>query len=166
MTTQKFNHLLQKSKTDKRAWEEIHKEYYPILIYHLNRRFGNLISAEDIAQDVFVSLIPMENFGYIEAPEIWLRKVANFKAIDSIKYRHEEEPIPEDYPVPVRFDQLDLTEDVKKSLSYVDKQTREMIYLHFWEGYTETEIAKIMHMNPVTVRVRIYRAYLKIKKYY
>ncbi len=166
MTTQKFNHLLQKSKTDKRAWEEIHKEYFMRLTYYLKRRFGNLISAEDVAQDVFVSLITMENFGYIEEPDIWLRKVANFKAIDSIKYRHEEVPIPEDYPVPVRFDELDLTEDVKKSLSYLDKQSRDMIYLHFWEGYTETEIADFMHMKPTTVRVRIYRAYLKIKKFF
>ena len=164
MNPQKFNRLLEKMKTDKRALEEIHNEYYPILVLYLNRRFGKLVSAEDIAQDVFVSLMETKKFEYVKAPSTWLCKAAYFKAIDNLKYRREEVPLSDDYPLPFCLDDLAIAEDVKKCLSCLDEQSQQIIYLHHWEGYTHKEIAALMGMSPANVRVKISRAYRAIKK--
>lgn len=164
MKPQKFNRLLEKMKTDKQALDEIYNEYYPILVLSINRRFGKLVCAEDIAQDVFVSLLNAEKFEYIEAPSAWLSKIATNKAIDKLKYRREEVPLPDNYPLPFNLDDLAIAEDVKKSLSVLDKQSQEIVYLHFWEGYSHKEIAAAMNLSPANVRVKMSRAYRKLKK--
>ncbi len=153
-------------KTDMRALDEIHKEYYPILILYLNRRFGKHIPAEDIAQETLLSVLETKPTEYVEFPSTWLCKIAEFTAIDYMKRFEEELPLLPNRPSPFRLDNLLLNADVKRCLSTLDERMQEIIYLRYWEGYKHEEIAAAMNMSVINVRVTISRAYSLIKKYF
>lgn len=162
----RFNRLLQKMKTDKRALDEIHSEYYPILVLYLNRRFGKLVPAEDVAQEVFLSILEAKPTEYVEFPSTWMCRIADFTAIEYLKRFEEELPLLPDKPAPFRLDDLLLNADVKRCLSLLDETSQEIIYLHYWEGYKHEEIAQALNLSPVNVRVKASRAYSLIKKYF
>lgn len=166
MKPYRFNRLLQKMKTDKRALDEIHSEYYPILVMYVNRRFGKLVPAEDIAQEVFLSVLETKPTDYVDTPTAWLCKIAYFTAIDYMTRFEEELPLPPDEPAPFHFDDLLINEDVKRCLSLLDEKTQEIIYLRYWEGYKFKDIAKMVNLSAINVRVKACRAYSIIKKFF
>ena len=157
--------MLQQIKYDKRAIEEIYCEYFPKIVLHLTRRFGKLISPEDIAQEVFVVLMSMESFTPVEFPTTWIYRIADNKAIDKIKLKHKEIRLTENFAVPFNLDNLIIKEDIKNVLSKLDQESQLIIYLHIWERYTHKEIAKLLHLSHANVRTKISRAYAIIKKY-
>ena len=52
MEAHKFNRLLSRISCDKEAFELLYGEYYLKMKLHIRRRWGNLVAAEDIVQDV------------------------------------------------------------------------------------------------------------------
>lgn len=165
MNSHKFNRLLQKIQYDKKAIEEIYTEYFPKIVIHLTRRFGKLISAEDIAQEVFVTLMSTKNFSPVEFPTSWMNKIADNKAIDKIKQSHTEIQLTEAYAAPFSSENLVIKEDLKKVLEKLDEESQMIIYLHIWEGYGHKEIAELLNLSHTNVRTKISRAYSALRKY-
>lgn len=164
MNPHKFNRLLQKLKTDKQAIDEIYREYYPVLVMHLNRVFGQLVPAEDVAQNVFLSLMETETAGTVKHPTSWMCKLADHKALDYLKRRHDDLPLSEKDSVPFDLENLILSADMKKAFSFLDPETQEIVYMRFWEGYTAREIAEAKNMSLNCVRMRIFRAFKTLEK--
>ncbi len=164
MNAHKFNRLLQKLKTDKRALDEIYREYYPVLVMHLNRVFGRLVSAEDIAQNVFLSLMETETAEAVKHPTGWMCKLSEYKAVDDLKRRHVDLPLSPKESVPFDLDNLILSADMQEAFSLLDPETQEIVYMRFWEGYTAREIAEAKNMSLNCVRMRIFRALKTLEK--
>jgi RNA polymerase sigma-70 factor (ECF subfamily) len=164
MEAYKFNRLLKNITSDKKATTEIYCEYFPKLILHLRRRFGKLISPEDMAQETFLSLMSQSEFGYVEHPTTWMYTVADNKALDRIRRFHPELPLEEYLPDRFDFEELIMKEDVKVLLNELDDVSAKIIYLHHWEGYSHKEIAEILQMSCANVRTKISRAYAVLKK--
>ena len=53
---------------------------------------------------------------------------------------------------------------VMEAVWTLPKQYREVIYLHYYEGYTAPEIAKILRRNPNTVYTHLTRAKAMLKE--
>lgn len=164
MNPRKFNQLLQNIKYDKRVIEEIYHEYFPQIVIHLKRRFGNRISAEDIAQDVFVNLMTTDRFPKVEHPTSWINKLADHKAIDKLRTQHIDIELTENISDTFYIDNVILKEDIKKALKKLDKESQIIIYLHHWEGYDYKEISQMLHISCNNVRVKVSRAYSVLKK--
>lgn len=160
----KFNNLLKKLNTDKDALDEIYDEYYPLIVLHLRRRFGKLISAEDTAHDLFVKLLKIHQKDYIEHPISWFYKLADNNAIDEIRKRNEVLPLNELQGAPFNADSMFTRVEVMEYFSHLDKKMQQILYMHFWEGYSLKEIAQILDMNYTTVRVKVFRAYQKFRE--
>lgn len=165
MNSHKFNRLLQQIKYDKQAIAEIYCEYFPKIVLHLTRRFGKLISSEDIAQEVFMALMSADHFSFVKFPTTWIYTMADNKAIDKIRSSHKDIHLTENYAVPFNLDNLIIKEDIKKALSKLDQESQLIIYLHIWERYAHKEIAKLLHLSHANVRTKISRAYTVIKTY-
>ena len=112
----------------------------------------NSTDAEDIFQTVFLKYAlhdaPFESTGHEKA---WLIRVTSNACKDWLKSFFHSRTIPledlSDCAPAVTSEQY----AVMEALWSLPKQYRDVIYLHYYEGYTAPEIAGILKRNPNTV---------------
>ena len=124
----------------------------------------NKSEVEDIFQEVFLKYFLNAHLIHDEKHlKAWLCQVAFNKCKDSNKsYWHKNV---------VSFEGMDYlyegaeeTDEIIKEVLQLPPQYKEVIYLHYYEGYTIPEIAEIMRKNTNTVYTILRRAKLKLKK--
>lgn len=166
MEAKVFNNLLKEIKYDKSAIARIYEEYAPCVKTHLSSRFGEAIDVDDITHEVFykLMLIDWSKYKEVKSPSSWLFKIAEHLALDAIKkgrvdYLDDFESIGT-----FDLDKIIIAKDIKAALSHLDKLTAQIIYLNKYEGYTFKDIADLLSMGQIAVRVRASRGYKKLKK--
>ena len=122
----------------------------------------NMADAEEILQETLIKLLTAApRFESETHKKAWLLRVAANLSKNRI-----------DYNALRVSDELDenLAEEGREDLSFVwdavkslPVQFREVIHLHYYEGYSTAEIAKILGRNPATVRSDLHRAREKLK---
>ena len=118
--------------------------------------------ADDIFQEVFLQTVRKRPvFDSVEHEKAWLLRVAANLSKNRIEYNALR-----------TSDELsdELAEEGREDLSFVwdavkelPVQFREVIHLHYYEGYSTEEIAKILGRNPSTVRSDLRRGREKLK---
>ncbi len=166
MNANKFNKLFRKLNTDVKAFEQLYNEFYPKIVFHLRRCFGNQISAEEIAQELFLKLLKLEQKETINNPTAWLFTLAENLAKNTLDKIYFDLPLHPTFPAPFDIDSLILSEDMKKYLSALDKTSQTILYMHFWEGYSFKEISDVLGIEYVNLRKRVSRAYAELKKFF
>lgn len=120
----------------------------------------NRCDAEDVAQDVFLTYYrKAPRFVSAEKEKAWLMKVTvnRCKSLLRAKYR-QELPLTEDISYLPREESSVLT-----AVMELEEKYRVPVHLHYYEGYTLEEIAKLMHVRPGTVGNWLSRAREKLK---
>ena len=122
----------------------------------------NMADAEEILQDTLLKLLTAApNFESEAHKKAWLLKVAANLSKNRIEYNALRD-----------CDELDetLAAEGREDLSFVweavkqlPTQYREVIHLHYYEGYSTEEMAKILGRNPSTVRSDLRRGREKLK---
>ena len=122
----------------------------------------NMADAEEILQDTLLKLLTAApNFESEAHKKAWLLKVAANLSKNRIEYNALRD-----------CDELDdnLAAEGREDLSFVweavkalPTQYREVIHLHYYEGYSTEEMAKILGRNPATVRSDLRRGREKLK---
>lgn len=122
----------------------------------------NMADAEEILQDTLLKLLTAAPDFESEAhKKAWLLRVAANLSKNRIEYNALRD-----------CDELDdsLIAEGREDLSFVweavkalPTQYREVIHLHYYEGYSTEEIAKILGRNPSTVRSDLRRGREKLK---
>ena len=122
----------------------------------------NMADAEEILQETLIKLLTAApRFESETHKKAWLLRVAANLSKNRI-----------DYNALRVSDELDenLAEEGREDLSFVWEavkslpvQFREVIHLHYYEGYSTAEIAKLLGRNPATVRSDLHRAREKLK---
>lgn len=127
---------------------------------------GNMHDAEDIAQEVFLSIIKkdMTNFD-TEHEKAYIIRTAinkcnsfhrkkgklNIVYLDEV-YKNPDEPV------------FDLNErNILNELLSLDKKYRNALYLHYYEGYKAKDIAKILGTTTGNVTSLLKRGREKLK---
>ena len=139
------------------------EQYADMILRLCTVSLKNLQDAEDVLQTVFLKYaLSREAFQSAEHEKAWLIRVASNQCKDVLKSffrRHtvslEEAELPWTEPA-----QLDVLEAVRA----LPKAYREVIYLHFYEGYTAPEIARILRKNPNTIYTHLFRAKAMLKE--
>jgi RNA polymerase sigma-70 factor (ECF subfamily) len=119
--------------------------------------------AEDAVAEVFlVAWRRLEDVPTGEASRPWLyatarRVVANEARADARRSRLNEKL--NGQPVAIEQNEEEpLAGQVHEALAALAPRDRELLFLAECEGFTASEIGRIMHRPPVTVRVRLHRA--------
>ena len=122
----------------------------------------NMADAEEILQDTLLKMLTAAPDFESEAhKKAWLLRVAANLSKNRIEYNALRD-----------CDELDdsLAAEGREDLSFVweavkalPTQYREVIHLHYYEGYSTEEIAKILGRNPSTVRSDLRRGRQKLK---
>ena len=119
----------------------------------------NKADAEDTFQNVFVkyTLCP-KIFESGEHEKAWLIRVTVNESKDCLKsfFRRNAVSLEElrDYAPELDPDRYRVLEAVWA----LPKQYRDVIYLHYYEGYTAPEIAGLLNRNPNTVYTHLHKA--------
>lgn len=122
----------------------------------------NMADAEEILQETLIKLLTAApSFESETHKKAWLLRVAANLSKNRIEYNalRVSDELDENLAEEGRED-LSFVWDAVKSLPV---QFREVIHLHYYEGYSTAEIAKLLGRNPATVRSDLHRAREKLK---
>ena len=124
----------------------------------------NDADAEDIFQTVFLRYALRDRgFDTPEHEKAWLIRVTVNACKDLLKsfFHSRTVPLTE---LPAYLSQLAPERlAVMEAVWALPKQYREVIYLHYYEGYTAPEIAGILKKNPNTVYTHLARAKAQLR---
>lgn len=139
---------------------------YSDTIYRVSYQYvRNRADAEDVLQDVFLALLDALHRNDFESDEhmkAWLIRVAINKSINVAKSnaRRRKKEAAEEFAQP---DSQYL--DLESVLQKLPSEDREIVYLHYYEGYSAGEIAEMIGKNETAVFKRLSRSRKKLKSY-
>lgn len=145
--------------------EQLYKKYRDNIFAIGLNYFGNPSDADDIVQETFFKLSKSRTaFDSEEHIRNWLIRVAvnECKRISLSFWWRKRQPL-EEYLETVSFE----TKEENELFSAVMKlkpKYRQAIHLFYYEGYSTTEIANILHISQSTVTTRLARARHQLKE--
>ncbi len=145
---------------------------------------GHPEDAEDTMQEVLVKLLPyLRKFENPQALSVWLYKVArnrclmNRRGEKNSRSRHVslDELMPSQYELRDLIESKDPNPEINLLRSESDRRMREavlkvpplyrmVLVLHDMEGLTTSEVARVTGLRDGTVRVRLHRARLMLRR--
>ncbi len=173
---------------DERAFEEMVKLYQHRVFNVVYRMLGNAHEAEDVAQEVFVTVFKsIESFREEAKFSTWLYRIATNHCKNRIKYlgrrahgRTDEldENTPESQstgpsaslsPRQMQPDAvvegMQLERLVQEGIAHLDEEQRIVLVLRDVEELSYDEIAQITGLADGTVKSRLHRARLELRDY-
>jgi len=177
------NELFRKiAEYDSKALEELYDRYSPILYTLIKRIVNDKNVADEILSEVFVVIwrkIPKFNFD-MNNVYVWLIILARNKAVDKLRRDRDEGNLPEyndeyeDKFILPRLskviDQLDLKdaytarEKFEEALNKLTDAQQYVIFLAYYNGKTEKEIAEKLNIPLPTVKSKIKVALSNLKQ--
>ncbi len=163
-----------------RDFQEIYAEYYPKIAGYLRRLVGGL-DAEDAAQEAFVKISrSLDRFRGESSLSTWIYRIATNTAMDHLRKASrktlqvteedllptEGDRIPED--AGPRLDTLlirkDMNECIRGLVNELPDNYRTVLMLGDLEGFSNAEIGDVLGLSLDTVKIRLHRARLALKK--
>jgi RNA polymerase sigma-70 factor (ECF subfamily) len=156
-----FMHLVQR-----------HQERIRNLIYSI---LGYTHVVDDLAQDIFIKVYQsLPNFRYQSSFATWLYRVTVNRCRDEIRRNRVRrifrfDALPEwEHPVDSesteRTERVLINEALNTALQQLSESHRTVILLKEIEGLSYEEIAKVLHCGVGTVKSRLARARIRLKK--
>ena len=149
------------SRTDQMAAEALNT-YGNAILRCAYSYLHNMADAEEILQDTLLKLLTAApTFDSEEHKKAWLLKVAANLSKNRIEYNalRDCDELDESLAAEGREDLSFVWEAVKQ----LPTQYREVIHLHYYEGYSTEEMAQILSRNPSTIRSDLRRGREKLK---
>jgi len=141
-----------------RSIEEIYGSHVD-MIYQVSYSYmKNKMDAEDIVEDVFVRLMQSKiAFQSMEHEKAWLLRTAINLCKNSLKHWRRKNANIDDYENLESKDTFEPNETFGAVMALPDKY-KEVIYLHYYAGYTSSEMAQILKKNQSTIRNHLQEA--------
>ena len=114
----------------------------------------NIQEAEDVCQTVFLKLLEQKHI-QSGKEKAWLMQVTANQCRSLLRSAWWKKTAPlED----VLISEDPVTDEVLSSVMELQPEYRVVIYLHYYEGYTTAEIAKLLKISQTAVTTRLSRA--------
>lgn len=162
------------AERDKAAFVELFDHFAPRLKGYLMKQGADEATAEEVAQDVMVTLWrKAELFDPDKSSaSTWLYRVARNRRIDRLRRRkaadlNPEEPALQPTPLPDIADEMDARlreERVRSALAQLPEEQREVVRLAFFIGQSHSEIAEASGLPLGTVKSRIRLAFGRLRQ--
>jgi len=155
--------------------EQMFKEHHASVLRAAYRVTGNASDAEDVLQTVFMRLVrrtpdaaPMENVA------AYLHRSAVNAALDLVRDRRDAKRVPLDTEVPrlaaneaapdSRQEARELRDCIRRAIARLAPRTGEVFALHYFEGYSNTQIAAMLDLSVGGVGVTLHRARTQLQE--
>lgn len=146
--------------------EELYERYNAPLLRFCLSLTRSEAAAEDLAQETFLrALGETEMLSALGEPQrrAWLYKTAKNLFIDRYRRELRLTPLDADDP-PVWTD--DSSAAVASLLQRLPEKERALFSLHYFTGYTSSELGEMFGLSPSTVRVELSHARAALRKLY
>ena len=175
--------LLSARKGDPRAFQQLYEQNAPMVFRVAFRLLGNRLDAEDVTQEVFVTLYRrLGTFDFRSSFQTWCYRITVNACYDKMRkqqrraayqagYVEDGDGVPETVqagrqPEPVRQVLLqDLQRFVEQALARLHPDLRTALVLKEIEELSYQEIARIMACSQGTVASRLARARQQVAQY-
>lgn len=157
---------------DDEGMVEIIRDYKDGLILYLNGITGNILLAEEIMEDTFFKIVTKKpKFSGKSSFKTWLYAIGRNSALDSLRKRSRFSDKPVDEYTDLA-DELSIEKDYLKeeqkialhrALQKLNPDYKQVLYLVFFENFSNSETAKIMHKTKRQVENLLYRAKQSLK---
>lgn len=149
-------------KRDKKAIEQLYDMFSPTLYGIILKIVGVEERAQDVLQDVFVKIWKnAEKYKKEKGrPFTWMLNIARNASIDSIRRNSNKDALTDDIST-VSAQKAGSSEieidgiGINKFVDQLDVEYREVIYLAYYQGYTQVEIADELGIPIGTVKSRV-----------
>ena len=153
---------------DMAYFDEIYEKYATDVLRVSYFYLGDRQKAEDVCQDVFVRLITNAPVLQEGREKAWLLKVALNRCRDLwrgawVKRVILGSPAFELIPAPDEIDKLADQQEIMGAIHQLPASFREVILLHYYQGYGITEIAEMMDLPEGTISSRLSRGRKKLE---
>lgn len=163
--------IIHAQKGDQKAFKEIVHRHLPNVLALGFRMLNNASEAEDMAQDVMLSL--WQNISKYDAGKAkfstWLYRITANRCLDRIRKKTPEQ-LPEDYDPVIEAEQLDnlynkqLSKQMETTLQTLPERQYLALVLFHYQGHRMTEVAEIMECSSEAVESLLARARRTLKQ--
>ena len=137
-------------------FEEVYDRYSD-MIYRLALSYlNNNEDAQDVVHDVFIKYMNNND----EHRRAWLVRVTINTSHDLL--RKNKHRIHEDIDEQLHLEAKNDIPEVFDVLANLPEKLKSVVVLHYLEGYSVEEVAKMLHLGVSAVKMRLKRARLKI----
>lgn len=160
---------------DEKWVEELTSKYQNDVLNYLRRHTDNLEAAQDLCQDVFVSVFTSkESFDPSKCDEkAWLFIITKNKLKNYYRDKKTFEDIDDIYSdvtdgtdaVKLATQLSEVRDELAIALKSLDERSRRVIVMRFFEDRSHKEIGEILGVGSGTVRMIQFRALSKLKSY-
>jgi RNA polymerase sigma-70 factor (ECF subfamily) len=157
------------SESKRDRFHAIYSAHREALLAYLLRRTDDPADAADVLAEVFlVAWRRADAVPVGDAARAWLfgvarRALANHRRSERRRSALASELAAALASVPPPADDA-FDPDLRGALESLEARDREIVALTAWEQLTPAEIAQVLDMNPVTVRVRLHRARRRLEQ--
>lgn len=161
----------------------LYDEYHPKIVKYLRRLVGDL-EAEDTAQEVFMKVNrSLDGFRGASLLSTWIYRIATNTAMDhlrkpsvrrSFQQDHaagDDDRAPHEQPVAdsapchdILLIRKDMNECIRGLVNDLPENYRAVLVLADLEGLTNAETGDVLGLSLDTVKIRLHRARLQLKK--
>jgi len=158
---------------DDKALTEIVRDYKDGLIFYLNGFVNNIFIAEELMEETFFKLITKKpRFSAKYSFKTWLYTIGRNVAIDYMRHHSRYTNIPLEDMENYLSDEFDLEKSyiveerkivIHRMLKKLHPNYRQILWLIYFEGFSNAEAAAVMKMNSRQVKNLVYRAKKALK---
>lgn len=157
---------------DNSGLEEIVRDYKDGLVFYLNGYVNNLALSEELMQEVFFKLITKKpNFKENARFKTWLYAVARNTALDYLRKqkRHthicydDAELLVEESDLQKQYIAEENKIKLHNALKTLYKEYYQVLWLIYFENFSNDEISRIMKKSPRQLKNLVYRAKSALK---
>ena len=172
---QKERELIKKSKSDPNAFGEIYEHYHKDIHRFIKYRVSNTEAAQDVTATVFhKALKGIHNFKWQGISfSAWLYRIARNTVIDYYRSQNkhtgnvaiEDIKIASQAKTPEeKYIETEFEVTIKELIAELPDREQKIIYMKFFEGYTNKTIAELVDLSESNVGTILHRAMKKLKK--
>ncbi len=152
---------------DDQGLYEIICAYQSGLVLYLNSIVQNVHTAEDLAEDTFAELATKcPRFTGKSSFKTWLYAIARHLAVDHIRKASKlsavpletQEFVPDECDVEHQYLRTEQREAVHRALHRIKPDYRQVLWLSYFEGFSNREAAQIMHKTARQIENLLYNA--------
>lgn len=157
---------------DEQAYSYLYDQYSKALFVAILKIVPQQEIAEDVLQDVFIKI--WQNIQTYDASKgrlyTWMLNIARNQAIDRTRSkefsnRSKTTPLLQTAQLPAEGIEKQMQDaGLKKTLDVLNQECRQILELAYFQGYTHEEISKILTLPLGTVKTRIRKTMMQLRK--
>ena len=144
---------------DRRQAERLVNTYSDLILRLSYTYLKSTADAQDICQTVFLKLLTNpRRFDSPEHEKAWIIRVTVNACRDLVKSFFRSRTVSLDQLIEKPQDMPEDHSDILEAVLELPARFRDVVYLHYYEGYSAPEIGRILKKNPNTVYTLLARA--------